>query len=1069
MAEAIEDSDEAGPGSPPRRRRIWRRVLGALLLLLVALATFGWIERKQIVDHLITRELNKLGLRAHYHIVSIGPRREIIDDIVIGDPARPDLTIERAEFSVVPRFPLVGIGRMKLVKPRLYGTYLNGKLSFGALDPLIFKPSTKAFELPDMDLAIEDGRALIESDYGAVGFKAQGNGNLRGGFAGIVAANAPHVAFDGCEAARATLYGKVTIDAEEPHVDGPLRLGSLTCADRKLALKDVAIKLQTKIDRGLNGMDGKAGLTGGALRLGGNRVAAFDGSAQFSWRNKALNAQYKLGVEGVDTSQLALASLSLDGSARSQAGFQRMEMQADVQGQGLRPGKGLDASLRDGAKATSGTLVGPMLEQIRRSLAREGPGSTLTADVTLRRTGKVLSMVVPQARLRGRGGETLLALSSFQASGDGGGVPRFSGNFSTGGPGLPQINGRMESVGGSSGSQLHMKMAEYKVAGGSLELPQLLVSQARDGTVRIAGNMVASGPVPGGSAEDLRLPLKGSWSNRNGLVLWPDCTDVAFDRLELASLSLDKHSLQLCPSSGQPILHDDRAGLRIAAGVPSLELTGKLAETPIVLKSGPVGVAYPGDVVAKEVDVALGPKGSESRFHLADLNARVESDLRGQFSGADVRLFSVPLDVLNTSGAWRYTGGRLELTGGDFRLVDRQKEARFAPLAAHGATLTLADNRITASALLQEPKSGRTVVQADIVHDLDNGVGHADLDVPGILFDQKLQVDELTPLALGVVANAKGTVTGKGRIDWNDQGVTSSGQVSTQDFDFAAAFGPVHGVSGTVKFTDLLGMVTAPDQHLHIASFNPGIEVEAGDLNFAIRPDYELVINGGSWPFLGGKLMLEPTSTRMNVSETRRYTLKMEGIDAALFVQRMDLANFSATGLFDGELPLVFDENGGRIEGGHLASRPPGGNVAYVGALTYKDLSTMGNYAFKALRSLDYKTMGIDLNGPLTGEIVTKVRFGGISQGEGASKNFITRQIGRLPIHFNVTIKAPFYRLITSFKSLYDPAYAKSPIDVGLIDAKGNRIDHSPALPAPATKPQDLPSDEANIQHPASE
>ena len=83
--------------------------------------------------------------------------------------------------------------------------------------------------------------------------------------------------------------------------------------------------------------------------------------------------------------------------------------------------------------------------------------------------------------------------------------------------------------------------------------------------------------------------------------------------------------------------------------------------------------------------------------------------------------------------------------------------------------------------------------------------------------------------------------------------------------------------------------------------------------------------------------------------------LVIEGLNAARFVERMDLANISATGTFDGAMPLVFDENGGRIEGGSLMSRPPGGNVSYVGALTYKDLSTMANFAFDALNSIDYR------------------------------------------------------------------------------------------------------------------
>ena len=184
--------------------------------------------------------------------------------------------------------------------------------------------------------------------------------------------------------------------------------------------------------------------------------------------------------------------------------------------------------------------------------------------------------------------------------------------------------------------------------------------------------------------------------------------------------------------------------------------------------------------------------------------------------------------------------------------------------------------------------------------------------------------------------------------------------------------------------------------------------------------------------------------------------LEIEGLDAAKFVERMQLGNLRATGRFDGELPLVFRGDAGRIEGGHLRSRAPGGNVSYVGALTYKDLSFMANFAFDALKSLDYRVMTIGMDGDLAGEIVTKVRFDGVKQGQGTKKNFITRQIARLPLQFNVNVRAPFYSLINSAKSLYDPAFVKDPRTIGLIDAQGRAI-------APIVKPPVQPHESEKL------
>ena len=70
----------------------------------------------------------------------------------------------------------------------------------------------------------------------------------------------------------------------------------------------------------------------------------------------------------------------------------------------------------------------------------------------------------------------------------------------------------------------------------------------------------------------------------------------------------------------------------------------------------------------------------------------------------------------------------------------------------------------------------------------------------------------------------------------------------------------------------------------------------------------------------------------------------------------------------------------------------------------------------------------------------TRVRFDGVSQGEGASSNFITRRLAALPLQFRVNIRAPFYQLITSLKSLYDPAAVRDPRSLGLLSADGGRL-----------------------------
>src|SRR3546814_18716857 len=104
----------------------------------------------------------------------------------------------------------------------------------------------------------------------------------------------------------------------------------------------------------------------------------------------------------------------------------------------------------------------------------------------------------------------------------------------------------------------------------------------------------------------------------------------------------------------------------------------------------------------------------------------------------------------------------------------------------------------------------------------------------------------------------------------------------------------------------------------------------------------------------------------------RRLTFTIRGMDAAQFLQQFDFKNLSATGVFDGTLPMVFDEAGGRIENGHLTVREGGGSLAYVGPVSQHDLGTRGNMAFQALQALENKSLKIAMNGQTAGEMVTE-------------------------------------------------------------------------------------------------
>jgi hypothetical protein len=1061
----IPDSEETASGISRRRRR-WRAPVLVVCALLVAALLAVWLSRKEIADDLIASQLESLGIPARYEIVSIGPAEQVIRNLEVGDPRRPDLTIAEVRVATRLLWGFPGIGRITLIKPRIYGSYVKGKASFGSLDKALFGGKGGPFSMPDFDVKVVDGRALIDSDHGRIGLKLAGEGPLRGGFAGELAALSPALEGGGCRTGRTTIYGKLTTSAARPRFVGPVRLEGLVCPDRALKLARAGVQLDATLDEAMNGVEGKLGLAAGATRYGAQAIAGLSGSGRFTYRNPGLNATFRATARGLETPQARLGTLTFDGRARSAQGFSHFDIDGDLNGTEVGLSDTIDRILATAQASAAGTLGAPIAAQVRQALARELRGSTLDANLIVRKSETGLSLVVTRGSLRGGSGASLVALSRVQAQ-FAKGAPRVTGNFATGGEGLPKIWGRMET-GGDRRLALQVSMPDYRAGSAMVGVPRLALEQDRSGALGFSGQVLMSGALPGGEMRNLLLPVNGRWAANGDLAVWRGCTDVSFDALKFSSLTIDKRKLTVCPANGGAIVEQRGGNLMIAAGATALDLSGRLGQTPIRIASGPLGFAIggasAGTLKASAVNVALGPEPTASHFTVSRIDARIGSEIAGTFDEADVRLAAVPLDIRKAAGQWHYAGGVASIEGARFTLVDRQPVARFEPMVARDATLQLVDNRIVAQALLREPTSDRAVVRTDIVHNLADASGHADLAVDAIPFDDKLQPAALSGMALGIVSDLKGVVRGTGRIDWNAKGVTSHGRFATDGLDFAAAFGPVHGLSGQIVFTDLLGLVTAPAQTVRLASMNPGIEVTDGTLSFQLKPGYNLVIDGGQWPFMDGTLTLDPAHMQIGVAETRYYTLRVAGLNAATFVQRLEMANLNASGVFDGVIPLVFDQNGGRIEAGYIASRDPGGNVSYVGALTYKDLSAMGNFAFDALKSLNYKHMEIALGGSLSGDIVTRLSFDGLSQGQGASKNFITKQVAKLPIRFIVNVKAPFFSLFGSLRSLYDPNYVADPRVLGLLGADGKRrADVPDVMVNPAPPPSTV------IQPPVSE
>ncbi|MEM7779191.1 MAG: YdbH domain-containing protein [Pseudomonadota bacterium] len=1007
----------------------WRWRISLILLLFIAIvASASWLGREKIAGDFIDDALAANGLEASYDIVSIGATRQIIANLVVGDPAAPDFTAEQVALDVAYTLGTPKIGSVEIIRPRLYGQVADGQVSFGSLDPLIYAESDSPSALPGISLKVIDGRALIESEWGAIGAKLKGQGRLSDGFEGILAVTAPGFGNEECQADSATLYGDLTTLNGRAVFDGPIRLRQLTCRGAEVASADLAARLTVWED--LSSIDGDLGIEAVGLSYTEAEIASVSGEARMLFGGSAeaglrLGLNHDLTANGLSTEFGGLRTARLDGDLTVSDDFERSEWRAGLRASGIRADSSVTGLIADARVAGEGTLIQPLLAKFERGLGTVFADGELSGDIILRSDESGLRITVPQARLRNGAGEAVIALSnaSYGNLEEG---QQLNGNILIGGSDLPLINGRIERrVNGDLG--LRLTMAEYSEGQNSLAIPQLDLRQSPSGRVNFNGFVQAGGDLPGGVVRGLEMPLEGSWAPRTGLSVGPRCVAVSFAELQWSELALSGRSMRICPEGTAMLRYRDT--LELTAFSEMVDFSGSVGSSPTRITADRANLGYPHTSSIVGLRAVIGESDNAVRLSATELDLAFGEEIGGTFAGGNAALDIAPLDISELEGAWSFAEGVLSIEDATFLLTDRPgeekgAEPRFEPLLSNAAALRFEENAILATADLRHPDTGILVSEVTVSHDLGSGAGRADIDVPGVAFTPGgFQPEDLSGLARGVLLLAEGTVTGSGAIFWDGDEIESEGRFRTDDFDFAAAFGLVEGVRGEIVFNDLINLTTAPQQVIEVAAVDPGIQVFGGRIVYSITDGQLVTVNDARWPFMGGELILRPVELNYGVGEGQSYIFEVVGLDAAAFVAQMEMDNLGATGIFDGTIPIFFDASGrGTIEGGLLIARPPGGNVAYVGELTYEDMGQMANFAFQSLRSLDYNQMSVELNGTIGGAIITKIRMDGIRQGEAASRNFVTRRIAKLPIRFLVNVRAENPSVLAfALRGLFDP------------------------------------------------
>ena len=1050
----LNETTDAPVRPVPRIGRRGRVALGIAVVLLLFLVLL-WLVRRPIAEHYIDRTLADARVPARYRIADLGLGRQRLTDVVIGDPARPDLVADWIETETAVGFSGARVVGVRAGHVRLRAAVVDGRVSLGVLDRLMPPPSGKPFTLPELDVRVADARIdlTVPGTHGFV-MRVSGSGGLADGFAGRARFADARVGggggfgfgFGGCRIAGVSGDVRVRIERRRPHIAGPIAVPGVTCGDISLAATRarIDVTLAEALDRWSgDARFAAAGLSASsATRTGPIRAAlTFDGSA------KGTKGALRLAADDIRASGTKVISAALDGryaigAARAFDG--RFQV--------------ADAALSDGMRRTvaryavsgAGTPVGPLVARAATAVAAASRAISGGGVVTLRQGQDGAAIRLANLDLRARSGARL-ALAGEGVAFDP--VTRAVGIAATAtisGGGLPSGTIALAKRATAATMTGTARFAPYDAGGAHIALADTMFSATPGGNTRVRTRIELSGPLGDGRIDRLVVPVDALWNGRGRLAVNTDCTPVAVDRLRIAGFALDPARLTLCPT-GSALVTLQSGRLGGGARLPAARLAGRLGTTPVTLAAAgaEVGLGTRGFVV-KGLQTRLGAPERVTRLDFASVSGRLAGGgLAGRFAGGAGQIANVPLLLSDAAGDWTMRGGALALTA-TLGVSDAQVASpRFKPMVARDVALRLANGGIVATGVLHEPTTATKVADLRIEHALTSGTGHADLTVPGLTFAKGFQPDLLTPLTYGVIADVAGIVSGDGRIDWSPAGVTSTGTFRTPGTDLAAAFGPVTGIAGDIRFTDLLGLQSAPHQVATIKAINPGIVVEDGRITFQTLAGTQVRVEEGRWPFAGGTLTLEPTLLDFAEARERRMTFRVDGAATDQFLARFDFKNLTATGIFEGSLPMVFDAAGGRIENGRLTVRPGGGSLAYVGDLSDKNLGFWSNLAFGALKSLRYRNLAVVMNGPLAGEMVTEVKFAGISQGEGAKSNFLIRRLQKLPFVFNIRIRAPFRGLLDSAQSFYDPRRLIQRNLPSLIDAQKRGV----ATPSPTVQP----------------
>ncbi len=376
------------------------------------------------------------------------------------------------------------------------------------------------------------------------------------------------------------------------------------------------------------------------------------------------------------------------------------------------------------------------------------------------------------------------------------------------------------------------------------------------------------------------------------------------------------------------------------------------------------------------------PLGTGSlSLNLEDLMLTIDDSVAGSVHLATTSL-NPGIDDLNLNNPLVY---------GDFQIADRRL----------AGDLVLSVNNQLNSSLA-------------VAHDLADGRGSVELNLPEYRFSQLTPLSNLLTPARLPLDLVEGAVSAAGRVQWQrqDQGLWQfSGPLQLH----------LNGLSGYVLGntfidldTDLNIEITHPPgvrteglQQASVASLDVGLPLGQTDWHYQFDSTTpSLTVKDFNTSMLGGNVKV-PEFLFDPQQENNPMTVVLSSLDLESIVSLADYPNLQVTGLVSGYLPLLVSGSKVTVDEGLISALNPGGSIRYIPDAPSPAANRNVRLLHDALSNYQYESLNTRVYYSGDGELSLEVELRGVNPDMN----------GGQPINLNVNISDNVPTLLQSLRA----------------------------------------------------